>query len=769
MAKLLVSQTLKGLWKEYFKESVFSRPGGTLVTATAEQKQALKEAWVAQKGGIFGWNILTLAQAQRRESAIGQWELEAIAKSVWPVSLWPMAAGWAKDVFLWLGAGYELDKIPLEPAWKERTRQVFKKIGGRKLTVQTQVHADIALGFDPLEVYNVHAEEYGLIVESEEVTPSQMTQISAMEARLGGAVWCDIPAKKDFQNICVGAAAELVPAIQEQLLADKNLRRIVWQGELAKSAVLQLQGARPQKHDYPWMQEEAARGYRMLHKRPESFSARLAFARLRAANGAQPWKTQEALEKKAADAWEKEGRLAGFEADVFLLPAEETPECFSQRTKEILGEIPKLKEILKQIERIQEFLPTKITRELWLEFLDTSGQEERFYGGLCAMSLEKAQGLLDDEAIVIWSSLPAEREPALIHPQELRLLNAAEFKENKIPQRGYLETDTQRKIYARKSAAQKLTPWVVLAGGQITKEMTLENRVYSAREPQAHMPELTARHAQRHNPRQKFGRYDNALPLPLRLSSKQWEGALLAPELMWYEAQKLRQLWAGAGKLPAALWVGNWVHAAMKAGATPEKINEFFEKISPAGSPVYPQLPWSEARAQAWQIAHGFARALQNAGAKIIESEWPVAGSLHMDGQDIPINGRIDAVVELPQGQRLIVDFKTSAAATTLTHSKIETGDGLQLWLYGRLYQHEKEVGLCRLAVDKKLEAQLMVEEKILPAEERMAQIAQTGVLGWRGWVWGRFGGENRLPIAALAMDWRIIQARRKETYGRAD
>jgi len=135
------------------------------------------------------------------------------------------------------------------------------------------------------------------------------------------------------------------------------------------------------------------------------------------------------------------------------------------------------------------------------------------------------------------------------------------------------------------------------------------------------------------------------------------------------------------------------------------------------------------------------------------------------EGEAISFSGRIDRVVALPDGTALIVDFKTGSGASTVNDKKLQEGDGLQLWLYARLWNKQKPAALCRLPPGGKVGAQAEGALELTEVSAEMKQVAQTGILGAKGEVWGRFGGEERLPIATWPQEKKLLSAKRKAAH----
>ena len=274
------------------------------------------------------------------------------------------------------------------------------------------------------------------------------------------------------------------------------------------------------------------------------------------------------------------------------------------------------------------------------------------------------------------------------------------------------------------------------------------------------------KHAERWNDDEPFADDDYALPLlkngKIRPSCKQWETIVASPALAWYQLLKLEPVPLVATDTPALLWVGNWVHQALAADASPAGVDKFFQ----LSADLRPSLSWAQARARAFGVAKEFSLILQNFDAQTVEVEKSVSGSLKIEDVEISLNGRIDRVIKTSDGTIVIVDFKTSSSAEALTEKKLKDGDGLQLWLYGRLLQQGSSVGLCRLSPGGSLAAQVQMGEDRLPAEKQMAQIAKTGVLGSSPGLWERFGEGERLPWATLPIADDCLNKKRSHSHG---
>lgn len=714
---------------------------------------------------MLGWNFYTRAQAQRRLAQVGRWELEVLAKSIAPASLWPAIGTWAAELEQWLMAGYAASDISWPNPWKELAQQVLEKISKTrlKLTAQAHLHADLVIGFDPLEVHRLEAHTWGLLVESEELTPAQETQIVGLEKSLGSAHWCDAGPLPAVPAVAVDRESELSVAVEDALVKNPQITRLIWRGPAAQAATQAFVGAPKQTS---WLHAQALEQIKAAAQTPEGFAERWEWLKLQTARAGLPAEELKRLQKAAAQTWEEKGRLDKdlLPAVLLTLPEQATPAQMAAAS-EPWNALVDMESLIDRLAPLQKLLPGgKISSSLWIDLLEPKSTAHSTYGGVQAVGFERAHGLLDDEALVVWSAAPPAQKLPLVPPAETRARNAEQFAEGATPARGWVESDPQRLLNARQSAAKKLCAWVTWTGDDLHKELNAQKCSYAWPGVQAAFPALAHKQLLRRNPQQAFGQDDYALPRPVRLSCKAWENAITAPELAWYDALKLRPLWQGGQEDPRALWIGNWVHAALKNAQNPQAALAFFLAPAPANA----QLAWHEARAQAWRQVWGFARALEQAAGQLVQSEWPVEGRLD---SEVFLNGRIDAWVRLPDGSMLVVDYKTSSSATPLSDKKLKIGDGLQLWLYGRLLfnQTQTPVSLCRLTFDRPLVAQLTVDATEHAIEARLKQMAQTGILGQRGWVWGRFGAQDRLPLVALPMDWRVIAKRRKESYGTVD
>jgi len=755
-----------------------------MIIATYGQKKALKQLILEGRGGASGWELVTRAEEERRAGALGGFEMELLAKSASPMEYWPEARRWARELMVWMRAGYAPREIPFPKEWKAVTEKVFKKIDAVNLKTSAQLGlaADWLIGFDPLdlELRSASGKSNLGLIAAEELSGPQMTAISALEGRFGAARWCDIRSDNNIKPCAlkVSSAGQLSGALRELLTTQPSIKRILWLGEPARAALLEfsrdLKGVMEIPAAAPWKKEELLETFILAQE--GGATPQMEFLRERAAAGELSILDVKRKEKETAEKWEREGVLEGAGIGQWQLPGMGTLRQYAEISRKLFpDEVEALEKRLKPMRRLLPLETKEMKRELWLEMLKMIGinsREGEFYGGISTMPFERAQGLIDDETLILSAGLPAPQFAGLTDPEEMKTRNGDYYRDGVSPEKGFLEMNDQRKLAALKKEALSSASWIALEGA-LPAEVEAQKRVYR-RPPQKFCGEtapdedLTKKHADRRSPKLPFGVNDYALPLPIKASCKQWESMVTSPELAWYELLKQKPLWRAEEDSPEALWVGNWVHAALGADASMAGIDRFFASLKNEK----PSLIWQQARARAWRVARSFALELREMAGETVAIEAPVKGVLEIDaGEKILLTGRIDRVVRLGTGEILIIDFKTGSSAKPMSERSMVEGDGLQLWLYGRLWKMsapEAAIGFCRLAPEGGLSPQLLLQDDFLPVEQWMGKIARTGILGQRGDVWGRFGGEERLPIAAIPLDGKILRARGKETYERA-
>ena len=763
MQRLWVSRNLKEQWESWLREELFEKESSRLMVATAEQKKAVKNFILAERKGLMGWTILTRTEEERRLGGLGIWELEILAMMNTPKEFWDGSNKWAGEVFKWGYAGYTMSEIPFKGVWLTLSQKIQDILEINKLALgcYIELSGDIAVGFDPLECWRLREiRKLGMVAEGE-LSAAQQSAVSLWEKQLGEHELCDSNILPEKTVLKVSSAVELKIALKEILKAQK-IKRVLYQGSAAEAALLEFSLEESDKFDLPvragWTQSEKLAGF--CEAQEGEIIPRLEWLRLQAASAKLSWKELKIQEKTMGEAWEKNGLLREPELAAKLSPIgslktfkEETMPLFQEETEALL----------ERLRPIEKLFPKEIPQELWVKMLATVKTPAKSYGGISVLPLSRAQGLIDSETVVVWSEPFPAPNSSQIEAVEVENRNKSYFTEGVELKKGFIGDSGHRALVAFKKEAAYQAKWVALAGSGAPTDIEWTMRAYKKdAKPYKSFGEIKTKHAQRMNPKAPFGENDYALPMPMRASCKQWEGIITSPELTWFELIKQKPLWRGPLEEPSALWVGNWVHEAMKEAKTLADIDAFFKNTQIADA----ALVWRRAHGQAWGLAREFFLALETAGAKTLAVESVVKGELVLGDEEILFSGRIDRVMQLPDGVELIVDFKTSSSASVTTEKKLQTGDGLQLWLYAKLWKPGTIAGLCRLPPEGKVSVQAEGSLELPEVEHEIARVAKTGVLGLKGDVWGRFGGEDRLPIASCPVEKKIIAARRKACNG---
>jgi hypothetical protein len=188
-----------------------------------------------------------------------------------------------------------------------------------------------------------------------------------------------------------------------------------------------------------------------------------------------------------------------------------------------------------------------------------------------------------------------------------------------------------------------------------------------------------------------FGPYDfgfgdeGAGHISRSIPCKAFERIFKSPEESWFQhilQLKLPSQWI-ADDLPQL--VGTAVHGAVTGKLTGNTANGAVTRNC-ANSTLH--------HAVSMQIA-GFAADLAAQANELcskvrpseIGHEMQLAGTATMGGNEIELHGRADLLLELPNGDAVVVDFKTGSASTPLTAKGICRGDFLQLALYGKIME----------------------------------------------------------------------------------
>lgn len=768
MGSFWVSRSLKALWRDWLRAEFPARGRGKLVVATLPQKRALKE-WILQEyGGAFGWTIITRAEEERQAGALGTWELNFITKTYLPPHEWPLVERWVRDWGAFARAGVPLEQIPWASRWKKLSSELVAKAKQRgfKFSWEIPWTGEYWIGFDPLERWNLPGSGrvgLGLIAEGELSGP-QMTAITQFEKTFGPHSLCDELPPPNRRILQVASMGELGSAIKEILSAETNIERIICSGESAGAAVALIDtegGGFTGNFGVAWPQTEALKCF--VQAQDGGFIGKLEWLRNRAARGDFSVAKLKELEKEAARQWELLGFLQNLKESGEGLPVTAEAKEYAKLTEALLPGVGE--GLWNRMRRLEGLFAPVIDRRLWVDLLESPRKAEHRMGGVPVVAFEQAQGLVDGESLVVWTAAPAKSTGGLVEAVALEKFRETYFGEDAVPRTGWLETTEDRKLAARAQGAFLAAHWVGLSGVAAPAGIEWEERRYRpVGSPVEKNGALVEKHRIRRDPKVPFGEYDFALEMPVKVSAKTWEKILTDPESAWYEVLKFSPQWKASAEDPDALWVGNWVHEAMRLCDTPEKVDAFFTAMkSEKGG-----LLWQHARARAWSVARVFACVLANSAAQTRAVEKDVRGLCCISGVEIPISGRIDRIVKIG-GVQVVLDFKTSPNAKPIGKKALaQEGDGLQLWLYARLLwateadSKNAPLGVCRLPPKGRPEVQMLLTDEALESERRLAQIAKNGILGRSMRAHGRFGGRQRLPIASFGVENRVVLAKQE-------
>jgi|GEM_PF-2135862 hypothetical protein len=765
MAQLWVGRNLRELWEEWFSKIIDNSPGGKVVVESFAQKQALKQWVLDEKQALGGWVFVTREEECRRTGFLSQWEWIVLAKAWSSRSFWAGASSWSRELMGFLYAGYRAGELLLPLEWNVLTGRITDKVrnAGLRTTPPAWGKAAWVLGFSPVDCWGMTDPlGVGVIAEKETPEPGQTLALSEMERIYGGIEWCD-SATPEGQIREVAGMVDLEAGIKE--LLNPSIRRIFWEGQGAravlKSLDVELPGVLNFATEPSWISIEYLKTFKKAQE--GRVSTRLDFLRQEAVVFPEKDRLENLLkmERELAKGWEKNGILEGADIGEALLPDAATIADYARLSSVYFP--TQVETLAKRLKTIGPLMPPRISKELWLECLTIVAEPVSYYGGITVLPMDNARGLLDEETLTVVSESPKTESSSLTSGENIRAFNEIQYTSGKRPQKGYVEL-VERNHFSSWLAAGAQCAGCVCLHGVLPRRLKEKRNIRVRRSPPkisivSQHADLVDKHSTRQDPQCAFGENDYAMEPPVVASCKRWEAIITTPELAWYDLLRLRPLWKAGGESPENLWVGNWVHEALKQDATLKGVDRFFMAME-GGEP---SLTWKAARMRAWGIARGFAQVL--AEVKTVVVEKAIEGTLELNGTPIPLTGRIDRVVKLSSDELCIVDFKTGSNAEGLAEEKIAEGDGLQLWLYGRLWKEEGPIVLCRLPVGKKLEAQAIISAEKLQAEFEMGEIAKTGIFGQRGNVWGRFAGEDRMPMGAFPVDksWLKEKKRRKD------
>jgi hypothetical protein len=608
------------------------------------------------------------------------------------------------------------------------------------------------------------------------MSSAEMTMVEALEKKWGEKIICgDNRGTREILRLRLNAPTELTSGIKEALSKDPKIKRILYQDSVAVAAALRLEDVLPgRKASIENIAErEFCESLKKLQENRSNFFEKLLFARSAVSFGVL---SAEEVEKELSTAkkrWQKEQTLRGLEEVVgegFFLPERATLDSLFEYTKGVFSDAAE--KLMKRFSLIKNYLPKAgIPSKLWLGELRFSAIEEACLYDLRLIDFERAAGLMDDESLAVFSSTPSNSIETICDAAAQKELNRREFAEGAMPQKGYLELDPHTRILKRFHLAERLCSGIALENfvfqdTELAKKF--EKRIYKKHclFLNKNLPELwqaeeikvlIKKHGEKNNPDLAFGENDNALDAVTSFTCRVWESLIKEPELAWYEVLKLQPLWTVEKSDASALWIGIWAHEALAQAKDDSSINAYFSLARLAQKDVFTvKAAWMSA----WRLASSLWAKIKE--VKTIAAEEEVEGFLEVKNVKIPLRGRIDRVVEDSSGRFLLLDFKKSSQPVSL--KTLAEGDGLQLLLYARLFRKVQVGALCRLSPKDSLKPQATIDKELFECEKEMARIVATGILGARGEVWGRFGDEDRLPLASIPLSPKIINARRRKS-----
>ena len=293
---------------------------------------------------------------------------------------------------------------------------------------------------------------------------------------------------------------------------------------------------------------------------------------------------------------------------------------------------------------------------------------------------------------------------------------------------------------------------------------------------------------------QPFGEYEFALRAPpqppLRLAAKRWEDALSSPAEVWLDAMLGVAAGGGDDETPWALAQGNWVHDWLRTltGSAPPQT--FVPLVAPAELPTIVRAAASAFRERvtavlatqrrslpdwwvsSWDQALGVALPLAESVAHVTgrthtAAEWKFDDtSIAIGGGALHIRGRIDLL--LTTGASLedvwLIDYKTGNRKG-LSMGNLAGGDGVQLALYALALRAAgaRAVGLSLLTPGTPLDAPQLTLADLDQLDglwRGLLRMQESGVFGMRGALREEYGHRSDYPLAALAIDEEILEAK---------
>ncbi len=716
-----LGRNIKEHWENWLKALLKKKQNGVLLVATPEQKKTIKKYILEEIGGFWGWDIITRGELERREGSLGLWELKMIGRA-WEDD-WVGVDEWAEALMEIGVAGGVPEDFFKENILRELSENVFSAMRqlGLRAAWQVELRVDVAVGFDP-RIMGIYPSLGIGFLTGQIPSAAQARAIETWEKKFAyEQEVCEMNGAIEQILIETDTAGDLLEATKE-CLVKRRFSRVVYSGDEALGIVAALFKNETQG----WWERAFLADCRKTLEEKAFYEEWMKSA---IANKFEEKEALEQLRINRKQQWKKDGAFVAIEP-AFCLPPKGSIEEFTAACAGFFPE--RTQSFTKRLSLIKKMLPKEVSREWYLEGLEQMDEKETAaYEEISVVPFERAQGLFDNETLVLWSRRSAPEVKIEKLAAELARWNL----EQKDP-RMWARTDNAEELFAMEELAKENCSWAKLANS--VELPSVQKRIYKAQKSFAE--ELQKKHATRNNAANPFGPNDYALEPPLRASAKTWEEIFTQPEVCWYKL---------IGLLPKdwseKMIIGEWVHEALAVWASTPKRKSAFEEDNSSDA-----LRWLCARAQAKRLALDFQKALS--GVRVLEIEKKLRGVW----LGVDLVGVADQLVEV-NGERVVVDFKTGSSKKI---SDFKEADGLQLLLYARLLGGRW--GLCRFSKKTGFSIQRIVsEEEVFECEKEMAQKAQSGVLGQQGGVFSPYAKAGILPQAAWAVDPVLMERRR--------
>lgn len=283
-----------------------------------------------------------------------------------------------------------------------------------------------------------------------------------------------------------------------------------------------------------------------------------------------------------------------------------------------------------------------------------------------------------------------------------------------------------------------------------------------------------------------FGPYEFSFEVspskPIELSCKTWEKFLSSPSEVWIEnVLRIRPRVASPShRMAIGVWVHSWL-LGRQAAVGSQELKEVF-KMSELGAqsellykrveasfqsldrsvPDLWKSDWRDAVLVGSKVLRSASRESFSLHA-FVERDLPEGSFVELGDISIPVRGRPDLVLESSRGDYLwVVDLKTGSQSS-LSASRLNKGEGLQLFFYGLSLRKGKIEGvdLSVLSPEGLLEPQVSVGEVDLSpdVEKRILIAACNGVFGQSVDSYGR---KPVLPVSTLSIDSEVLMRKQE-------